>query len=261
MKKLVTVLGFFLLLVPVTAHAGDVETTIAKHATAHGRKPPLALQLHALGAKALPSMLDMLAHGRATGATKLAVIEAVGLHRDPRSVQLLGSLLAKDDADYATARTVTEAIARMGTDDAVRRITSALATAKGDRARGILAGMGSCHREAIARALADRVSSADDATMLAIVRSLGDVGNAWAWQTLKTRGEETATRAIAARTLVDIYVHHASLRGAAGDALLVVDDPATPALVDTMRARADASTLAALDALAQRFAKSPLHAR
>jgi len=232
MKKLLLILA--LLVVPATAHAGDVETTIAKHASTIGRKPPLALQLHALGPKALPSMLDMLAHDRATGTTKLAVIEAVGLHRDAHSVPVLAALLAKEDSDYATSRTVTEAIARMESDDAVLRITTALATAKGDRARGILAGMGSCHREGIAKALAARASTTtDDATLLAIVRALGDVGNAWAWQTLKSRSEESATRALAARTLADIYMHHTNdVRTAAADALLVVDDPSTPALVD-----------------------------
>jgi hypothetical protein len=241
------------------------------HAKARGRRAPIALYLQALGPRALLPMLELVLGGapsdvkpEAFEAARLGLVEAIGLLRDPRALPVLGKTL-DGAADYATARTAAEAIARQESDEAAARVTSALAGASGERARGILAGMGSCHRETVAKALADRLAgtAADDATALAAIRSLGDVGSAWAWQTLASRGDAAArVREIAARALVAAFVRASGdVRQEASNALMVVDDSHTPALVAAARASADAPTAAALDDLARRFANNPTRPR
>src|SRR5690606_10282080 len=97
------------------------------------------------------------------------------------------------------------------------------------REEAILAGMGACHRVAVARALADVLAKHPEGERAKVVaRSLGRVGNAWAWKTLPDRSEETSSRRIAAEALVGAYVHYRSeAREAAAKALLVIDAPET----------------------------------
>ncbi|HVH46593.1 MAG TPA: hypothetical protein VM925_29835 [Labilithrix sp.] len=93
-----------------------------------------------------------------------------------------------------------------------------------------------------------------------IAKSLGGVGNAWAWRTLSNQAEASATRAIAARALVDIYVSEknaADVREQAAKAILVVDAPSTPSLIARARTTASHDTLAMLDELERRFASNP----
>ena len=99
--------------------------------------------------------------------------------------------------------------------------------------------------------------------MALLSRSLGDVGNAWAWQTpfVKSSGEGQATRSLAAEALVDAFVvhDHAATRKALTQAILVVDAASTKARIAQARRRASRSTAIALDQLEQRFDNSPLH--
>lgn len=235
-------------------------------ARARGRKAPVALYLAHLGPSALMPMLEMLAleslrgvPAEATRAVRRDLIEAVGLLRDPRSMSVLAAILEDEREDDETTRTVAEAIGRLGTDEAATRIVDALDVARGARERAILAGMGECRRLRVTAAIAARLrASTDDDTARLAARSLGRAGNAWAWRTLPDRSEEALVRETAARALVEAFVRHGGeARTAADNALMVVDDPRTPALITEARRGASAETAAALDALAARFASNP----
>lgn len=253
----------------IVAHAREADRQ------ARGRKAPVALHLAALGNKALLPMLELVAFDATPlppdtkAADRLSVnrdlVEAIGLLRDARSMPVLTTILAQP-SDFDTTRTASEAIARLGTPEAASTLVAAAGSASGERATAILAGMGSCHRTIIARTLADRLTSAagarpDEATARHLIKSLGHVGNAWAWKTLADRSEEIPSRETAARALVAAYLHYTGeVREAAAKALLVVDDSHSLALVEAARgAGASADTAVALDELASRLARNPTH--
>lgn len=238
----------------------------ALDAKARGHRAPVALYLRGMGKQALDPMLEILSGGPAAAglpteavvAARRDVVEAIGLLRDPKATPIVAALLDKE-GDDELVRTAAEALARIGTDDAVARLRGALARSSGSRANAILAGLGECRRETVARLLADRLlAHPDEATARVLVRSLGNAGNAWAWKTMASRSEEATVRALAARALVDAFVRYGGdVRTAASNALMVVDDASTSSLVASARANASADTAHALDALAARFATNP----
>lgn len=236
-------------------------------ARARARKAPIALYVAKLGPSALMPALEMLAFAlprdvpaAAAPALRRDLIEAVGLLHDGRSLAVLSAILDDPSEELETTRTVSEAIARVGSDEAASRLLAALASAgSGERARAILAGMGECRQSNVVEALAARLRSAgDDATARVTARALGRAGNAWAWRTMPDRGEEARIREIAARALVEAFVRHGGeARGAASNALMVVDAPQTPALISEAKKSAAPEVQRALDDLAARFARNP----
>jgi hypothetical protein len=71
-------------------------------------------------------------------------------------------------------------------------------------------------------------------------------------------GERKAVQAIAAKALVEAFVAYGGkVRKTASNALMVVDDPSTPALAQAAKQGASAEVRAALDELVQRFANNP----
>lgn len=244
----------------IVSHAHEAD------ARARGRKAPVALYLAKLGPSALMPMLEMLAIDppRGVPATSAAgvrrdLIEGVGLLKDPRALPVLTTILDDATEDAETTRTASEAVARIGTEEAATRILSALDASSGERTRAILAGMGDCRRLRVTEALASRLRATnDDAVARAAARSLGRAGNAWAWKTLADRSEEARIRETAARALVDAYVRRdGEARDAASNALMVVDAPETPALIAQAKKGASPDVVKALDALAERFARNP----
>jgi hypothetical protein len=235
---------------------------------ARGRKAPTALHLAGLGSKALLPMLELVAFDAAPlvanegAAERVAVqrdlVEAIGLLRDPRAMPVLVAVLAKE-GDFATTRTAAEAIGRLDSDEAASTLVATLANASGERATALLAGMGACHRAVVARTLAARLGGRpDEITAKHVVKSLGHVGNAWAWKTLSDRGDEAAAREAAAKALVTAFVQYTGeVRDAATKALLVVDDVHTIALIEAARRGASADVAVALDELARRVAQNP----
>src|SRR5262249_49865855 len=153
------------------------------------------------------------------------LIEAVGSIRDPRAIPVLAKILdvSRDDK---TTRASAEGLARIGTDDALNILTKAALSAKTDagnaRERAILSGMHDARRANAARFLAKRLEQNPDAeTARVLAKSLGGVGNAWAWRTLSNQSEASATRGIAANALVDTYVRfRGEVREQAAKALL-----------------------------------------
>lgn len=233
----------------------------ALDARARNHRAPIALYLQSIGPSAVLPIVDMLAFSRPSDVplgVRRDMVEALGFLRDARAMPVLGAILERE-TDPHLVRTTAAAVGRMESDEAVQRLLSALASSQGDRATAILAGMGTCHREAIARALASRLASRPDAaTARATIVSLGRTGNAWAWQTLAQRGEEAATRAAAAKALVAAFVaYDGDTRQEASDALMVVDDPSTPSLIADAQRSAAPALAKDLDALAQRFARNP----
>ena len=248
----------------VAARAKELE------AGARARGIPLTMHFKPLGNRALYPLIDALVFDShapadlppiAASALRLGLIEAVGSIRDPRAIPLLTKPLelGRDDK---TVRASSEALARIGTDDALTLLTTAvaLATPDSDRERAILAGMHDARRESAAHFLAKRLEQTPDGeTARVIVKSLGGVGNSWAWKTLSDQREASATRAIAANALVDAYVRFGGeVREQAAKAILVVDDASTPTLIAQARKGASTDIAAALDALDRRFAANPI---
>jgi hypothetical protein len=260
------------------ARAGDARSfaivsdlvTLAPsaNAQARARRAPVALYLAKLGPAALMPMLEMLAIDPPRGISaedaptvRLDLIEAVGLLRDPRGLPVLGAILDDPTEDEAVARTTSEAIARIGTDDAATKLVHALAAAHNDRARAIVAGMGECRRLPVTEALSERLSrTTDDATARVAARALGRMGNSWAWKTKTDRADELMIREKAARALLNAFVRWTGeTRDAAANALLVVDAPQTASMiVEARKKSASAEEAKALDSLARRLAKNPV---
>lgn len=238
---------------------------------AAGRTPgiPLTRHFRNLGPRAYYPLMELLvfdAHApaglsdSATSALRLGVIEAIGQIREARAVPFLARLL--DARDVATVEAAAAGLAKIGNDDALTALTSAAVRAKaaeGPRERAILAGMHDCRRERAARFLADRLRERPEAeTARVIVKSLGGVGNRWAWTTLAARTEEAATRTLAAEALVTAFVAYADdVRESSAKAMLVVDSPTTTALVAAAKASAPRDTVLALERFERRFAANP----
>jgi hypothetical protein len=249
----------------------------ARALDAQSQKPgmPFTRELKALGPRALMPMLEALAFdahapadlpASASSALRLGLIEAVGIIRDARAIPVLSQLVAPG-RDVETTRSGAEALSRIGTDDAFaivsKAATDARTTPNSARERAVLGGLHDCRREAAAKLLSSRLDAPlDSATARVVVRSLGGVANAWAWKTMTSQTELPAVRTKATTALVRTFVRHAAdaeVREAAVKALLVVDDPATPALV--AKAKADPATspaiVALLEDLERRFAANP----
>jgi len=250
----------------IAAHAGEID------AGARAQGIPFTMHFKPLGQRALYPMLEALvfdAHtaadlpASASSGLRLGLIEAIGSIRDPRAIPVLAKIL-EVGRDDKTVRASSEGLARIGTDDALSILTAAALKAKtsdagNDRERAILSGMHDARRENAARFLAKRLQQSPDAeTARVVVKSLGGVGNAWAWKTLSSQTEASATRGIAANALVDAYVRFpGEVREAAAKALLVVDDASTPTLIRQAKSGASRDVSAALDELDRRFANNP----
>jgi hypothetical protein len=252
---------------------------------AGSRRPgvPLTMHFKVLGPRALMPMLELLAFDghtstdltpMARAALRVGLVEAVGIIRDARAVPVL-SRIALRERDVDMTRASADALGRIGTNDAYDALLAALASAEShssaststgssERVQALLAGVGSSRRVDGATLLAKRLdhesSRPDAATAKAIAKALGTAGNAWAWKTLANRADEATVREIAARALVKAYVAYpGEARIAAMNALLVVDDPHTNALVAAARSGASVDEAGALDALSSRLAKNPTH--
>jgi HEAT repeat protein len=225
----------------------------------------------ALGKPAVLPMLELLAvKGPARGnmtetawtSLRVSLIEAVGMQRDPIAVPVLDAIL-DNESEFFVSRAAAEALGRIGTDASAKKLV-ALAFTAGPKQAAVLSAIGDCRRASVASALADfSKKPADARTTRLTLKALGGVGNAWAWKTpnVSKTGEESAVRGTAAKALVAAFARldDKDLRLTAQKAILLVDDASTPKLIEAEKRGASAETRAALDALAAKFAKSPLH--
>lgn len=232
-----------------------------------GRMASITLPLQALGKDALFPMLEMLAlDGPARGkmndgawtTLRVGLVEAVGLIRDSRATPVLGAILERE-TNFEVTRAAAEALGRIG-DDASAKKLARLALVAGPKQLAVMSALGECRRTVAASALAKLAKTTDEAQLLIVTKNLGTVGNSWAWQTadVSKTGEGAQVRRIAARALLEVFVKHPGhVRSKAERALLVVDDPSTPALIAAARQGANADVSRALDSLSSRFTKNP----
>ncbi|MCC6810839.1 MAG: hypothetical protein IT381_25645 [Deltaproteobacteria bacterium] len=231
-----------------------------------GDLPTLTPRLSRLGPDALLPMLEAIAFQAPARAAwtesaerglRLSLIEAAGMLRDARAEPVFLAILASDERDFATLQLTAEALGRLESDTAVNALLAAATTDKRD---AVLAGMGQCRRARIADALAIALDGArSPAQAKSLVRSLAHAGNAAAWKLGGPYADEArAVRATAAEALLRAFIaYDDEARDAASNGLMVVDDAETPILIARARVLADAATAAALDELAQRFARNP----
>jgi hypothetical protein len=230
---------------------------------------PLTRHFKNLGPRALMPMLEMLAFEAhaprdlspsASAALRLGLLEAVGSVGDARAVPVLSRVLSRE-RDATVTRASAEALARIGTDEAVRAAAAALEAAKGDpqREQAILEGLGEARRESVARLLAARLDARPDArTAEILARSLGGTGNAWAWRTMSDRREEAKTRDAAARALVHAYLRYSGpAQKAITKAILLVDAPQTLTYIGQARRGASSDQAEMLALLELRIASNP----
>lgn len=250
---------------------GVVDLVPQLDRTRRGRFASISRQLKAIGADGIAPMLEMLAvEGPARGqltdsgwvALRVGLIEAVGMHRDPSAAPVLSAIL-KREKDPLMVRAAAEALGRIGSDETSAELV-ALAKAGGEKRLPVLAGMGYCRRAACATALSDASRAVTDVeSARVVIRALGETGDAWAWATPSTKkSEQGAVRSTAAKALIDVFtrVHgDAQLRLEVQKAVLRVDDPATPGMIEGAKSGASPELARALDALKQKFKHSPLH--
>ncbi len=233
-----------------------------------GRLAVVAPYLRALGTDGIHPMLDLLSSSSALGtlsdsakiALQVGLLEAVGSLRNPLSAPVLEQILTGPESNSSVVRAAAEAFGKLG-DDASAAKLIAWAGQFGPKRTPILASLGDCRREAVAKALAGTLASnLDEPAILAVVHSLGTIGSSWAWHTpeLAASSEKDAVRSVAAESLIKAFVQHSGdVRRAAETSLLVIDFPSTPAWIAAAREKAPADTQAALDQLAERFARNP----
>lgn len=246
------------------------DRAAAMDARKRGRLAPMGPAFKSVGPQALLPMLELVAlQAPARGnlsesawiALRAGLLEAIGSHRDPLARPVLHAILEGPESEFYVVRAAAEATGQLGTDQDAALLV-ALSQTAGPRHRALLAGMGACRRESVARELARVLLThpSDDIARVA-VKSLGDVGSAWAWKTPSVAthaSEEAATRALSASALVRAFVAYpGELRQACSNALMMVDDPSTPSLIAAAKAGAASDTVAALDTLAARFARNP----
>jgi hypothetical protein len=238
----------------------------------HDRYPPLTGALRAMGPDGLLPMLEQIAVAapvrgelpdRLWLAWQVAMLEAVGAQRDPCAAPVLWAVLVMGEAEPMVLEAAASAVAKLGTDEVAARLIALSEGPDTDLRRAVLAGMGHCRRAEVARRLADELASKPRTQVaLAVTRSLGDVGSAWAWRTPAVAAhvqEELTARSIAARALLDAYLaYDDEVRDLAAKAILVVAHPHTAELISTASEGASPGDLELLTSLSERYTRSPI---
>lgn len=239
---------------------------------ARGRLVAVVRPLRALGRRGLMPMLRELAvDARPRGPLselawrgwRVSLLEAVGSLRDARAEPVLRAILAAKEPDSIVLRAAAVALGRRGTAGVARTLIR-LSNAPDSDPAVLIPALGQCRRAVVARALASMLGQAGkrpsrDALVAA---ALGQVGNAWAWQTpaVARSGEGEATRKLAMTALVG---HYPALlprtRETAIKSLLMVAHPGTRAAVAAAKKKARGGDHAeALAGLQARLAASTL---
>lgn len=191
--------------------------------------------------------------GSARVSFLVGAIESFANHQNPVVVPLLFSVL-KHETDHFVVRATTEAIGRLGTD---AQIIDLVTFANNDDVR---AGLRGCRRMACARTLSGFLETADDDQARTAVKSLGSIGNVWAWETAEVQSKDDglAVREFAAQTLIQQFVQRPALRKEIRKSILVVNHPQTQSMIDAVAKSADSSTRQALLSLSKRVQNNPL---
>ncbi len=195
---------------------------------------------------------------------RVGLLEAVGRHRDERSIPVLISILEGPDPLGATHQTATSALGRTG-DVAAIETAIELARDEEQKRQSIVAGLGQARRSTALEYLLEVAVDGDDLELRRLaIRSLGDWANQWAWQTsdlaprAKT-GAKGQSRIIA--NLVELYGEvPASLRTEIEKSLhLAGAAEARQRVLERLQQMTDDQISAAYTSLAERLSRSPLN--
>ena len=196
-----------------------------------------------------------------TARTSWAVglLEAAGALRDERAeVPVLNMLSAETDPEVLRAA----AAALVKVSKSAADVLLPLAQKQGPKQTAVVAGLGECREARVAQALSDLLAGhAEEKLARAAVKSLGEMGSSWVWQSpdfaKSPQGEPV--RAIAASALVGAYLAYrdADTRRAVQAALFMVDPADGKALLQKARVQAP-DQKADLDALQSLLENNPL---
>ncbi len=228
------------------------------------RRAQIARSMIALGGDGLYPLLALLEPGapelakvpaRVRTMLRSSAVEAIARLQDRRALPLMQQLLDQDD-DADVQRGAAETIGRLETrEDALFLIARAQAGAANELPA--IGGLQFCRRPEVASHLAARLAAHPaDSTVVALSRAIGFYGSSWAWEALgPARAQEgAAARQKLSDALLAAYPgYQGRARAELGDALIVVEHPATPNALASLRVRADQSLAADLQVLESRF--------
>jgi len=249
----------------------SVETIVRQmpslDAKKRGRYAPITQTMRLLGKDLLFPALEVLAlrapsvemNASAALSLKMGLIESVGELKDARAVPVLKAILQSAQAEKEVYRSAGEALGRMGTDEAAATLIS-LSRGTSTRAQAVLSGMGTCRRLDVVQRLAQSLEGqSNTVSAVSVIKSLGEVGNSWAWRLEPSRASETQVRNSAAQALVQAFVKgDSTVRQAASNALMVIDAPATLQYVQVATMNVDDRTKEDLQRHQKRFENNPV---
>lgn len=239
-------------------------------ATKRGRLAVVGPALTALGDDVIPAILERLVLAdpgskdltpSALAAWRIGLLDAAGKLRDPRTARILEAVCRNPRVDTGILTAAAAALGRLETDSAATVLVE-LSRQPNDRGRAVLAGMGHCRRLTVVQRLAEALNvQSDGAAHREVARSLATAASGPVWRAglAQNPDEGPEIRAIAARALLDDFIVRSELeRPALVTAILVVDHPTTPEMIENERATADPGTLVALDYLERRVEDNPV---
>lgn len=237
-----------------------VESADSLQHHARGRLYPFPAQLRAVTRKQpgaafslaepliAPERFNMPSTPEAKLALRAGLLEAAGSLQESSLAPLYRSLITADEP-REVSRAAAEALAKLGLDEDLAML-SRLAVTEGPTQDAAISALGSARNGKLAvTALSSLASTSMEAPRAKLVAgSLARVAAGW--------NAVTPWRAEAAKGALTLFVNATSdeVRAAASDALMVIDAPETPALIDAVRSNAAA---APLDALLARFDNNP----
>lgn len=212
--------------------------------------PTTSREFRGLGSAALVPMLEALAvkapeRGQLTDkewdALKTGMLEAVGILGDARARPVLLAAFEASGQSAEITTAVGRALGRLGGDAELALLKKH--AVKGDPLLlAAVGGLGELRKKESAEHLAQLLKSTKDATVAQhVADAMGTLGSSWAWRTLGPKAEATGleVRKICAQALVGSFARlQGKARSAAGDAIMMVEHPASADLLRSERASA-----------------------
>lgn len=236
-----------------------------------GRIAPVGTTLDLLGPNAVWALMDDLIQDKPFAnqrpsvrqGWRIGVLHALGRLRNPIARPVLERVVSQE-SDTWVLRTAAEALGKLQDQEAAEFLIKASA-GEGARAEAVLEGMAHCRRLVVTEYLVGRLEQAKaDSEKRALVESLRDHGNAWAWKTdvVAASGEGEQVRNLSAAALIRTYAKEPQLQKELRKAILIVDSAESVALVQAEISKASApAAKASLEDLLKALASNPLHKR
>ena len=235
-----------------------------------GRLAVVGTTLDLLGPNALFPMLEELLEDKPFAnqspsvrqGWRVGLLFAVGRLRDDRARPVLEKVV-REENDTWVLKAAAEALGKLQDE---RSASVLIAESQGSSARSeaILEGMAHCRRLVVTQYLVSRLAQATkESERHALIESLRDHGNAWAWKTdvVANSGEGEEVRNLSAEALFNVYMSHPSDRVQVQKALLIIDAPKTLEILKSVETSATKADREALSALKTSLSNNPLHRR